>query len=102
MIPVPVVELNETHTALRQAAGQEAIGSKSAVTGPAAIKIKNGFWFVGDVHQVGNGRLHVKRQLVLGNASGNLRVIHDTLLRTIERLHGADYVMLLSGADTGW
>ncbi len=99
MVPIAVVKLDEPHAALGQAAREEAVGSERAIAGLATIEVEDGFRLVGNIHQTRNGSLHPERHLVLRDARGNLRIVHDVLLRTIQRLHGRDYIVLQAGAD---
>src|SRR5205807_3120847 len=66
LIPSAMIELNETYAALGQPPREEAIGGiGSGLARIRAIEFKDGFGFLGKVHQGGHGSLHAIGHLVL-------------------------------------
>src|SRR5688572_9660120 len=84
MIPIAMIKLDEPDAAFSETSREKAIGGKRAVARLAAVEIKDALRLVGNIHQTGNGRLHPERQFVLADACGNLRIIHNAELRTVQ------------------
>jgi len=74
MIPAPVVELNETHAAFDEAAGQQAVVGEAEFAGLGAVHLVDGLGLLGDIGHLGNGGLHSIGELVLLDAGGDFWV----------------------------
>src|SRR5689334_25372238 len=96
MIPVFVVELDETHTALSQSAGEQTITGERTVAGLATVKFEHLRSLAGKVHQFRHARLHLVRHFVLSNASSDFWIIDDRFVLMIECINRRDVASLLS------
>src|SRR5215468_10755104 len=94
-----MVELDETHAALRQPPRQQTVRRERAVPAARAVHVEDALRLVGQVEQSRHAGLHAKRQLVLLNARGDFRVLRDAFSPLIELLHGADDITLTLSID---
>ena len=102
MVPVAVVELDEAHAALGQAAGQQAVGRERAVARPRCRTASSTLaGSLARVHQLGHARLHAERHLVLRDRvaiSGSST--QSGCACRLSALHRVDHVALLRVAST--
>ena len=69
MVPIAMVELDEAHAALGQAARQQTIGGEGAgLLRILAVEIERARGLLGDVGQFRHRSLHAERHLVLRHA----------------------------------
>ncbi len=69
MVPAGVIELDETHVALGQAPGEQAVGREGAgLGGLRTVQIEDALRFLRDVGHFRHARLHAIGHLVLGDA----------------------------------
>ena len=100
-IPAAMIELDEPHTSLSQAPRQQAIvrvPSHLRRIGP--IELQDAFWFALNVDQLRYAHLHAKGQLVLGDASGDHRVIEPISLFPVELAEGVEHAPALRARDS--
>ena len=85
LIPSLVVQLDEAHVALGQAAGQQAIGRERAGdAGRFAVQVENVVRLLGNVHRGGHRRLHPVGHFVLGDARIDFRVHYAFVLALVQ------------------
>ncbi len=108
VIPRGVNDVDEPHTALDHAPGQQAIGRESAELARAAaavslqigllaveaVHVERRLRFAAQVDQLGRGRLHAESQLVAGNAAGNFRIEHLLVARLVQPCEGVESLAL--------
>ena len=69
VVPIAVIELDETHAAFGQAARQQTVGGKRAgLLRVFSIEFESAGRLLGEIGQVGHGSLHAERHFVLGDA----------------------------------
>src|SRR6185437_851960 len=73
-IPTPVEDLHETDAFLHQFSGQQDVVGQRSFTGLGPIELMDIRRFGVDVHDAGNGDLHLVVHLVLRDAAEDLRV----------------------------
>ena len=86
LVPAHVIELDEPHAALGQAAGQQAVGGEAAgLLDVGAVQVEDRLRLARQVGQLGHRRLHAVGQLVLGDAGDDLRVAGLGVVQVVER-----------------
>src|SRR6185503_9684912 len=76
LIPTPMEERDEARAAFKEAAGKEAIIGERNFARLDAIKIFDVLWFLRNVHQLGNARLHAVGELILRDARESFGIAH--------------------------
>ena len=101
VVPITMVKLDETDAAFGEAAGEEAVRGEGAIAGGAAVFLKDAHWLSGNVHEFGDAGLHLVSHLVLGDAGGDFRIVHDVIVMGVDGIDGANEVALLRTAEAG-
>ena len=74
MVPIAMVELDETDAALGQAAREQAVGGESAgLLRVVSVELEGVGGFFREISQFGHRALHAERHLVLRNAGADFR-----------------------------
>ena len=96
---VAVDELDESHIALNQTAGNHALPAEALrVAALQAVKLVSGVGFLREVEGLGCGGLHARGGLKGLNTGAQVRVVLATLeVLAIEKLKQAEFVALLIG-----
>ena len=68
VIPIAMVKLDETHTALGETAGEETVGRERSIAGLSAIHLQHRGGLFAHVYQIWHAGLHLERHLILRNA----------------------------------
>src|SRR3569833_2294457 len=85
MVPIPVIKLNETHSALRQATRQQAVGREGArLFCVLAIQLESVGRLFRNVGELRHGGLHPKRHLILSNACMGFRVTESIRFHLVQ------------------
>ncbi len=75
VIPAPVKDLDEAHTAFDHPPGEQAVAGKGSVLVDfRSVQVHDVLRFSGDVRQFGNGRLHAEGHFLLGDGGLNLGI----------------------------
>ena len=91
VVPALMVELDESHAALGQPAGQQAVGGERAGRAAVgAVQLEDGVRLLREIGDVGHARLHAERHLVLGDRA--IRFRGRALSRTGWRLSAFELV----------
>ena len=99
LVPAAVEELDETHAALGEAAGEQAVGGVGAgLAGLRAVEIEGGGGFAGEVGEFGHGGLHAEGHLVGMDAGDGFRIADFVGEALVER---GEVVELASGVVRG-
>ena len=102
LVPAAVVKLDETHTALGHAAGEQAIGGERAGllhVGP--VKVEHTLRLLRDVHQLRHGRLHAEGHFVLRNAGVDFGIGEGLVLLRVELGEAVEHAAPRVGVDAG-
>ena len=100
VIPVFMVELDEAHTALGKATGEQAVGRERTVTGHATVEREGLGVFGRDVHELGHAGLHLEGHFILGDTRGDLGVGDDFVAMEIKGRDGVDVAALGIARDS--
>ena len=100
MIPVAMVQLNESHAPLRQPPREEAIRRKRSIAGLRTVHLQDVLRFVAHVEQSRNARLHPERHLVLRDAGLNFRIVQRSILERVQCVDRLNRVELHVAAHT--
>src|SRR5207237_4631426 len=74
-IPVVVINLHEANAALNEPAREQSrVGESARLFHRVAVEVESVLGFVGEVCQLGNARLHAKREFVLLDARPRFRI----------------------------
>ncbi len=95
VVPSAVVEVDEADAFFGEAAGEEAIGGVGAVAGLGSVHIEDVLGFVAEVHQVGDGHLHLEGHFVGGDPGFDFWVMDGEVPVGVELLDGLDELLLL-------
>ena len=58
-------------------------------------------WFLGDIHEIGHGGLHLEGHLILSDPGGDLRIVLSLAQKIIEPVDGVEQVTLVFPGDSG-
>ena len=83
-IPAPVKELDETHAALDQATGQQAVVGEAGGSWLGAVFFDNLLGLPGNIHSLGSRHLHLEGELKLGDPGARLRVSQGSELDLVQ------------------
>ena len=97
MVPVAVIELDESHAPLGEPPGEQAVGGERAVAPFRAVEVKRAGRFVGEIDEVGHAGLHLECELILGQPRRDLRVAHHRPAKRVEPGDGVDHIPLPPG-----
>ena len=100
-VPVGVVELDEAHAALDQAAGEQAVAGERGLAGVDAVQVEGRLGFAADVDELRRARLHAVGHLVGLDARLDLGVAGGDEALQVELAHGAEDALLAGGVDAG-
>ena len=90
-IPTALIDLGETHSALRHPAGEQAVIGKGArLLGFFTVERPGARGFVAHVGQFGNRGLHAKRHLVFLNARVSFWIAHLFVRELIDSVDAVD------------
>ena len=82
MVPAAVIELDEAHVALGEAAGEQAVGGERAgLAGIVAVELETCSGSFESVGEIGHAGLHAERHLVLRDAGVDLRDLRARRVR---------------------
>ncbi|MFM1944913.1 MAG: hypothetical protein RI897_3895 [Verrucomicrobiota bacterium] len=95
VVPSAVVEVDEADALFGEASGEEAIGGVGAVAGLGAVHVEDVLGFVAEVHQVGDGHLHLEGHFIGGDAGFDFGVMGGEVSVGIELLDSLDELLLL-------
>jgi len=90
MVPALVEQLHESHAPFHQTSCQQAVIREAGFARLRAILLVNVFGFVGNIHQLGHGRLHAIRHLVLIDACRDFRISYIGQLYFVEMIDAVD------------
>lgn len=96
MVPVTMVQLDESNASLRQTASQQAIRCKGSITSLGSVEIEHLLGFLGYIHQFWHTALHSEREFVLANARCYFWIIQSFFCQSIEGLNCVDDFTLLA------
>ena len=100
VIPRAVVELDEAHATLGEAAREQAVRGEGAVAGSLhAIHFEHLFRLLREIGELGDGSLHLERHLVLRDARLDFRIDPLGGKDAVEPLHFLDDLPLGALAD---
>ncbi len=99
VVPIAVVELDESHAALGQPPGEQAVAGKRAVAPLGAVQVEHVLRLVVHIHQAGHAGLHAESHFVLADPGGNFGIVDRIVLDAVELLDGVDQVALPLGVD---
>jgi hypothetical protein len=88
MVPVFVIELDETRAALRKTTREQAVRGEGAIARLAAVKLQRLRAFLAHVHQIRHAGLHLEGHLILRDACGDLWIIHECVVLLVECVDG--------------
>src|SRR5437870_3241257 len=95
MVPGAVIKLDETHATFGEAAGEQTIGSETAIARLfQAIHLEDMARLALEIGQLGERGLHPKRQLILANACLNFRIDPLVGQHTVEPIDFLDDLAL--------
>jgi hypothetical protein len=97
-----MVKLDKADPALRESAGEQAVGGERAVAAFRAIEVENMAWLTAHIHQIRHAGLHAKREFILTNARLDFGIGKALVGKLVERAHGADHIVLLRGRHAVW
>ena len=99
VIPVAVIELDETRAALGEPARDDAVCGEVRRAPFRAVKIKRGIRFLRQVHEFRHARLHAERQLVVFDLRGDGGIAERAELHAVEFVHCINRVASRAGAE---
>jgi len=102
VVPVAVVELDETHAALGETAGDETVAGEGAgLVHIGAVAVDGGGGFAGEVHELGHAGLHPIGHLELADARLDLRVAAGGELLAIQVGDAVEHEAAALARDAG-
>ena len=99
VIPIAMVQLNKTHPPLGQPTSEQTVRCKRTIASLGPIQIEDMLRLLRHVHQLRYARLHPKRQLILPNPCGYLRILKPLIGYPIERGDRIDHLPLTERID---
>ncbi len=90
VVPATMIELNKADAPLGKSAGKQAVARERSVTRDRAVHFQRLLGFIFDIHEVGDRRLHSKRQFMLGDSGVDLRIVGGLGAKAIEISNGVD------------
>ena len=98
-VPVGVIQLDETRTALDEATREETVARERRFIFFDAVKFERGFAFAAEIDELRRARLHATGHLVGGDAGVNLGIARGDGVLEIEIADGVDGLALARGGD---
>ena len=84
VIPVAVIELDETDAPLGEPPGEEAVGGERSVASLRAVELERLGCLIGEIEEPRHARLHPEGELVLREPGGDLRIVDDLVVEAVE------------------
>lgn len=101
VIPAAVIQLDEANAPLRQSPSEEAVRGIGTIPRRAPIALQGLRRLRRDVHEAGNGSLHLEGHLILRDASFDLGFVATFPEKPIHLAHGFDQFLLSVTRDSG-
>ncbi len=102
VVPAPVIELNEAHAALDEAAREQAVVGERELAGLGRVHLVDFFRLLGDIHQLRHRRLHAIGQLVLRDARRDFGVLRFGEMQAIKIADGVERLAADFRIDARW
>ena len=98
-VPAFFKELHESHSALAQAPGEQAVVGKRHLSRLGTVRLLNTLRFARQIGQLGDGSLYAIRQLVLPDARGDGGIANDLLPPRVESADQLDLFRARGGTN---
>ena len=103
VVPVAMVELDETHTAFGEAAGDETVAGEGAgLVHSGAVALESGGGFAGEVHEFRHTALHAVGHLELADPRLDLGVAAYRELLAVEVGDAVEHEAAAFAGEAGW
>src|SRR5690606_34149923 len=85
VVPTAVIQLDETHAAFREPAGEQTVGREGTVSRLLdPVHIEDRLRLLAEIGELRDARLHLEREFVLGDARLDLGIEALLLVKTVE------------------